>query len=222
MNNKLKLSLLSAASVLALAACGNSSQDSATESQQEPAQETTETTDQSAEETADQAPEETLEESETNQSDDTSDQASDDQTADTPGIESMDFAVSLQDATEAFKAEVGDDAVEITEVQFDTEDDLYVYEFTGFSNGTEYDTKIDAQTGDVVESESEADDLDDEVLDLTNVVEPQEAMDAALEAAGSGYVTGWELDVENGVAVYDIDLENANDVKVNAETGEAF
>lgn len=217
MNNKVKLSLLSAASLLTLAACGNGGQE-ATDDTQDQMEETTETTDQ-----ADESMDETADES-ADQTDDMNDddQATDDQAADTPGIENMEFAVSLDQALETFKTEVGDDAVQITEVAFDTENGNYAYGFTGFSNGTEYEMKIDAETGDVFDSESEPDDLDDDVLDLTNVVDPQEAMAAALEAAGSGYVSEWELDVENGTPVYEIDLENANDVVVNAETGEVF
>lgn len=226
MKKVLKLALLSSASVLTLAACGDDTTQETTEPQtEEQATDTTESPDDTATEESTESTDDTSEDQSYDQADDQSGDQSGDQTenTDTPGIESMDFAVSLQDAADAFREQVGDDAVEITEVNFDDEDGTYIYEFQGYSNGTEYEADIDAETGDVVDSDSESDEeLDDDVLDLDNVVEPSEAMSAALESAGQGYVTDWELDVENGTAVYDIDIENSNDVKVNAETGEVF
>lgn len=211
MKKSLKLALLTSASVLTLAACGDNTTQETTEPETE--EQTTDTTEDSA----------------TDENTDTTDENTDDQgddqaaNTDSQGIENMDFAVSLQDAVETFKGEVGDDAVQITDVNFDTENGAYVYEFTGFSNGTEYEGSIDAETGDVVDFESEAgEDMDDDVLDLDNVVDPSEAMTVALDSTGSGYVKEWELDVENGTPVYDIDIENASDVKVNAETGEVL
>lgn len=210
MKKSLKLALLTSASVLTLAACGDNT--------------TQETTEPETEETTD-----TTEDSATDENTDTTDENTDDQgddqaaNTDSQGIENMDFAVSLQDAVETFKGEVGDDAVQITDVNFDTENGTYVYEFTGFSNGTEYEGSVDAENGDVVDFESEAgEDMDDDVLDLDNVVDPSEAMTVALDSTGSGYVKEWELDVENGTPVYEIDIENASDVKVNAETGEVL
>lgn len=211
MKKSLKLALLTSASVLTLAACGDNTTQETTEPETE--EQTTDTTEDSA----------------TDENTDTTDENTDDQgddqaaNTDSQGIENMDFAVSLQDAVETFKGEVGDDAVQITDVNFDTENGTYVYEFTGFSNGTEYEGSVDAENGDVVDFESEAgEDMDDDVLDLDNVVDPSEAMTVALDSTGSGYVKEWELDVENGTPVYDIDIENANDVKVNAETGEVL
>lgn len=211
MKKSLKLALLTSASVLTLAACGDNTTQETTEPETE--EQTTDTTEDSA----------------TDENTDTTDENTDDQgddqaaNTDSQGIENMDFAVSLQDAVETFKGEVGDDAVQITDVNFDTENGTYVYEFTGFSNGTEYEGSVDAENGDVVDFESEAgEDMDDDVLDLDNVVDPSEAMTVALDSTGSGYVKEWELDVENGTPVYDIDIENASDVKVNAETGEVL
>lgn len=211
MKKSLKLALLTSASVLTLAACGDNTTQETTEPETE--EQTTDTTEDSA----------------TDENTDTTDENTDDQgddqaaNTDSQGIENMDFAVSLQDAVETFKGEVGDDAVQITDVNFDTENGTYVYEFTGFSNGTEYEGSVDAENGDVVDFESEAgEDMDDDVLDLDNVVDPSEAMTVALDSTGSGYVKEWELDVENGTPVYEIDIENASDVKVNAETGEVL
>lgn len=46
-------------------------------------------------------------------------------------------------------------------------------------------------------------------------------MEKALEGQADGvYVEGYELEVENGKAIYDIDLENAEDVKIDAASGE--
>ena len=58
-------------------------------------------------------------------------------------------------------------------------------------------------------------------IDRKAIITGKEAMEKALEGQADGvYVEGYELEVENGKAIYDIDLENASDVKIDAATGE--
>lgn len=215
MNTKLKLSLLSAASVLTLAACGNNNQSTETAPQEEQA--TEQTTDNKTENNT-----ESNTNAESANTENSSDSANNNNTSNAQGLETMDFAVSLQDAFELFKTEVGDDAVQVTDVSFESERGQYIYEFTGHSNGTEYEVDINAETEEIVHSESEPDNLDDDVLNLDNVVEPKEALQAAIDASGSGFVEDWILDVEAGVAAYEVEIEQGTDQTVNAETGEVI
>lgn len=129
---------------------------------------------------------------------------------------------TLEEAIDAFYAHFGDDAIELTGAGFDEEDGKYCYEINGFKDGEEYELVLDANTLEVVSEKKEAeDDANVLVIDRTKLITGKEAMEKALEGQADGvYVEGYELEVENGKAIYDIDLENAEDVKIDAATGE--
>ena len=58
-------------------------------------------------------------------------------------------------------------------------------------------------------------------IDRKAIKTAKEAMEKAMEGqAENVYIEGYELEVENGKAVYDIDLENASDVKIDAASGQ--
>ena len=65
------------------------------------------------------------------------------------------------------------------------------------------------------------DDKDEKALDLKAIIPAKEAMEKALEGQADGaWVVEYELEIDDGIAVYDIDIEDGKDVKVNAATGE--
>lgn len=129
---------------------------------------------------------------------------------------------TLEEAIDAFYAHFGDDAIELTGAGFDEEDGKYCYEINGFKEGEEYELVLDANTLEVVSEKKETeDDANVLVIDRTKLITAKEAMEKALEGQADGvYVEGYELEVENGKAIYDIDLENASDVKIDAANGE--
>lgn len=129
---------------------------------------------------------------------------------------------TLEEAIDAFYAHFGDDAIELTGAGFDEEDGKYCYEINGFKDGQEYEAVLDANTLEVVSENKETeDDANVLVIDRTKLITGKEAMEKALEGQADGvYVEGYELEVENGKAIYDIDLENASDVKIDAASGE--
>ena len=129
---------------------------------------------------------------------------------------------TLEEAIDAFYAHFGDDAIELTGAGFDEEDGKYCYEINGFKDGQEYEAVLDANTLEVVSEKKEAeDDANVLVIDRTKLITAKEAMEKSLEGQADGvYVEGYELEVENGKAIYDIDLENAEDVKIDAASGE--
>lgn len=129
---------------------------------------------------------------------------------------------TLEEAIDAFYAHFGDDAIELTGAGFDEEDGKYCYEINGFKDGQEYEAVLDANTLEVVRENKEAED-DNTIMaiDRASLITAKEAMEKALEGQADGvYVEGYELEVENGKAIYDIDLENAEDVKIDAASGE--
>lgn len=131
-----------------------------------------------------------------------------------------DFSVSLDKALHTFRSEFGDD-IQVQSVEFEQENQKYVYKMSGWSADKEHSMEIDAQSGEVFKKESEADDQE-EALELEGIVTPQEAMKAAVKGANAKYATNWELDVENGATVYEVKLAEGQheDVKVDAKTGE--
>ena len=138
----------------------------------------------------------------------------------TKGIEEKDFKVSLDDAVNKFKEAFEVDGIEVSSLEFDEDDGKYVYDIQGFKDDEEFEAKIDAESGEVLSKEQDKDDdtKDDMAIDFTKVKAPKEAMEKALEN-NKGYVKSYELDFnDQGKLVYEIDVENGDDVELDAET----
>ncbi|EXJ23147.1 putative lipoprotein [Alkalibacterium sp. AK22] len=141
---------------------------------------------------------------------------------DSPGIEGMTFSVDLDEAIALFFETFGSEDINISEIQFTRDDGRYLYEFEGWDGQYAYELDIDAETGAIVKQEQDDDDDTDDTLELDGIVTPEAAMEAALEAAGSGYVEDWELEVEGGRTVFEIDIEGGADQRIDAQTGEVM
>lgn len=141
------------------------------------------------------------------------------------GIEEKEFAISLDDAVAKFKETFPEEGIEISGVELDEDDGKYAYDIQGFKENKEYEVKIDAETGDILAQKEEVDDdnddLDDDIaIDFATIITPQEAMTKALEN-NTGYVKSYELDHnDDGRLVYEIDIEDGDDVELDAETGD--
>lgn len=138
----------------------------------------------------------------------------------TKGIEGKEFKVSLDDAVNKFKEAFKVDGIEVSSLEFDEDDGKYVYDIQGFKDDEEFEAKIDAESGEVLSKEQDKDDdtKDDMAIDFTKVKAPKEAMEKALEN-NKGYVKSYELDFnDQGKLVYEIDVENGDDVELDAET----
>lgn len=125
-------------------------------------------------------------------------------------------SLSIDDAKKDFDLEFGVGDIGITSLSLDNENGKYYYEIDGFLDDKEYEAKIDANTGDIVESKSEAENENKEVLDFALLKDPNEAITKALEGKENAYVKEWELSLENGKAVYELDIENADDMEIDA------
>ena len=138
----------------------------------------------------------------------------------TKGIEEKEFKVSLDDAVDKFKEAFEVDGIEVSSLEFDEDDGKYVYDIQGFKDDEEFEAKIDAESGEVLSKEQDKDDdtKDDMAIDFTKVKAPKEAMEKAMEN-NKGYVKSYELDFnDQGKLVYEIDVENGDDVELDAET----
>lgn len=141
------------------------------------------------------------------------------------GIEDKEFAVSLDDAVAKFKETFTEEGIEVSGVELDEDDGKYAYAIQGFKENKEYEVKIDAESGDILAQEEEIDDDNDDsdddiAIDFINIISPQEAMTKALEN-NKGYVKSYELDHnDDGKLVYEIDIEDGDDVELDAQTGD--
>ena len=138
------------------------------------------------------------------------------------GIEEKEFDISLDDAVDKFKETFPSEGVEVSSVELDEDDDNYVYDIQGFDENKEYEAKIDAESGEVLAQEEETDEevKDNVAIDFVSIISPKEAMDKALEN-NEGYVKSYEIESnDEGKLVYKIDIEDGNDVELDAESGD--
>jgi len=216
---KWKLGLVSLSALALMAACGNDNDplpDTETpDTTEEPAEDPADTENGTDEQTGDQAGEEDT----TDQSDTTDNENTETGTA-SEGILSMTFQISLEDAVQTFHDTFGEN-VNIEEVEFDEDHGEYYYEIDGWEGNKEYELDIHANTGEIrKESTDDNEDPDDDILEIENYITPEEAMQAAVDVSTTDFVEEWTLEFEDGRPVYDIDLQGADDVEVDAETGE--
>lgn len=131
---------------------------------------------------------------------------------------------TMEEAVDIFHDHFKDDSINIKSIKLDFFNEALDYVIEGFKDGNEYELRIAAPNGEVVEEKTDKDDDSDEkALDLKNIITAKEAMEKALEGQKEGaWVVEYELEVDDGKAVYDIDVENGTDVKVDATTGEVI
>lgn len=220
----MKLGVLSLSAGLLLAAC-----DTDDTMNTSPVEETTPADDTTTDDaTTDDATTDTDTDTDGSTMDEGTDTTDDTTTGDTTtdgnqGLESMDFQVTLDDAINTFYETFGSEDISIESIHLDRDDNRFIYEFEGFDEQYDYELDIDAETGEIVQQEQDEDtDTDEDVLDLDNIISPQEAMDAALSASGSGYVEEWALEIEDGVTIYDVDVEGGDDQDIDAQSGEVL
>lgn len=128
---------------------------------------------------------------------------------------------TLEEAIDAFYTHYGDDAIELTGADLDEEDGKYIYSVKGYKDGEEFEAKFDANSLDLIKEERETeDDTNILAIEKDNIITAKEAMEKALEGQEGAWVKEYELEVENGKAIYDIDIEDGKDIKIDAATGE--
>ena len=129
---------------------------------------------------------------------------------------------SMEDAVDIFYDHFKDDSININSIKLDFFNESLDYVIEGFKDGEEYELKIAATNGAVVEEKTDKDDdTDEEALDLKNIITAQEDMEKALKGQKEGaWVVEYELEIDDGKAVYDIDIEDGEDVTIDATTGE--
>lgn len=136
----------------------------------------------------------------------------------TDGIYGIEFEITLEDAVQTFHDTFGQD-IAIDEVEFDQDFENYEYRISGWDAEYDYELDMNAETGEVNEQETDSDTEAGHTIDFDNIISPAEAMDVAVEAAGSDFVEEWTITDENGLTIYEIGMNNEEDVEMDAATG---
>lgn len=131
--------------------------------------------------------------------------------------------VSMKEAVDTFLEAYPDANIE--SIDLDSGFGGFHYKIDGFDSANEYEAVIDAETKEMKVNEVEANRDREEVLDFSNIIEPNEAIEkASAKDEVNGFTpTGWSLEVENGKSQYSIEYKkNADEIeiKVDATTGE--
>ncbi|WP_191089997.1 PepSY domain-containing protein [Nesterenkonia ebinurensis] len=201
---------VTAAAALALAACAPDEElpndgEEITPGQEEDSPEA-EQTDDAADETAEEPAEDTT----------------DDQTAeDEPTEEDAEQPEAGGDhqvyqAIETVLAEYPDGV--ITEFEDNTAEDGYVEVFV-YDGTTEWELEVDSETFDIIDTEDDGIDDDDEQMAQAVEIEIAEALQTA-EAESGGEPKDGELDTEDGTVVWEFEMTNDVEVYVDVATGE--
>ena len=136
-----------------------------------------------------------------------------------------DFAKSLDDALKIFHnhnfGEANMDSINIDKIKMEFTNELFILNIEGFKNGKIYKLKID-DNAQIIDGKIENDkDNKTLALDFKNIVSGTEAMDKALDGQSKGaWVKGYELKIVNNKAIYDINIAEGSDVKIDGASGE--
>lgn len=112
------------------------------------------------------------------------------------------------------------DAINIDKFKVEFLDNDIIYEIEGFKDGKEYRLKIN-NNGKILEEKIEDNNDKKFAIDFKKIVSGVDAMEKALEGHDENEkVKEYEIKIEEGKAIYDIDLESGEKVKIDAESGE--
>lgn len=136
-----------------------------------------------------------------------------------------DFAKSLDDALKIFHnhnfGEANMDSINIDKIKMEFTNELFILKIEGFKNGKIYMLTID-DNAQIIDEKIE-DDKDNKILalDFKNIIPGTLAMEKSLKGQTKGaWIKGYELKIEDGKAIYDIDIAEGRDIKIDAITGE--
>lgn len=96
-----------------------------------------------------------------------------------------------------------------------------IYSIEGFKDGKAYQLKIN-NNGKILEEKIEDDDDKKKLaIDLKKIISGVDAWEKSLEGQAEDVkVKEYELKIEDGKVVYEVELDNGKDVKIDATTGE--
>lgn len=118
-------------------------------------------------------------------------------------------------------------AAAISSIELDEHNFEYTYEIEGFDDAKEYKAEIDLEKN-VIDQEEENREKDDNYQELVfdDYVSHEDALSTASQAQEVQELvpTSWKLEIDDGIATYEIEFENDNQkdvtIVIDAKTGE--
>ncbi|MFS0752059.1 PepSY domain-containing protein [Oceanobacillus sp. 1P07AA] len=115
----------------------------------------------------------------------------------------------------------------ISSIELDEHNFEYTYEIEGFDDAKEYKAEIDLEKN-IIDQEEENREKDDNYQELVfdDYVSHEDALSTASQAQEVQELvpTSWKLEIDDGVATYEIEFENDNQqdvtIVIDAKTGE--
>lgn len=209
---------VTAAAALALSACAPEedlpAEEDTNQTEESPAAEAEETdtaedTEQDTQETDDAAADDEAAAEDTETEDDAED-ATEDDAAEASGDH------PVYQAIETVLAEYSDGV--ITEFEDNTDEDGYVEVFV-YDGTTEWEHEVDSETFEIIDTEDDGIDADDEEEAQAVEIDISEALQTAETESGGAPEDG-ELDTEDGTVVWEFEMDNDVEVYVDVATGE--
>lgn len=134
----------------------------------------------------------------------------------TPGEENTetsyyydDFQVGV-DAEEIYnKFMDAHEGLEVSEIELSLKNNFYVYEIEGFSGSEEFEAEYDAQTGDLIQLETDTYDGDKKPLIKDDLNFIKKYFDRSFEDVGEGYhLKEWTLKHKDKMKIMEIEIVN--------------
>lgn len=130
--------------------------------------------------------------------------------------------ITMYEALDIYWTEFPD--AQIEEIDFDDDrQNEWTYEITGVFDNREYEMELNAMTGDIIDIEEDDADNDEDYLTIDALISPADAIaEARNHVDPAAKLEGWQLDIDDGRTVYEVEFEGTDDrdVKIDAETGE--
>lgn len=129
-------------------------------------------------------------------------------------------SVAPEDAIATAKKEAKDGTVHGIELDFDERDKAWQYEVKVIAGSTDFDIEIDAETGEVVDTEKDSSDDKEQAIDLNDPMTFDEALKLAQDK-GSGRLDGWKLESDDNRIEYQFDFDDKGEeieVSVDVES----
>lgn len=147
-------------------------------------------------------------------------------------------ALTLEEAQEIAVAEV--EGKKVLKAKQDYDDGVTYYDFTVVTDNEKYEIEVDANDGTILKKEKDDDyvsntnegtvtPIDDSNTttntnnNTNNIISNEEAQNIALNKTGGGYLVKCELDNDDDMMVYEIEIKNGSheyEIDINANTGE--
>ena len=146
-------------------------------------------------------------------------------TDDTDKEKAPEVAMNIEDAVKIFhEHNFGDasaDSFNFDKLKVEILDKDIIYSIEGFKDGKAYQLKIN-NNGKILEEKIEDDDDKKKLaIDLKKIISGVDAWEKSLEGQAKDVkVKEYELKIEDGKVVYEVELDNGKDVKIDATTGD--